>query len=100
VAASVGICLALAALNRTMAPCSKLAFADWRAGTAPDRWVKVPAAAVYHRRFSDAMDVLSSARLARIERALGQVMAHRFGVDPSALALDMTQLRDLQPLSE
>jgi transposase len=89
-AASVGTYLALAALNRVVAPCSKLAFADWWAGTAADRWVKVPAAALDHRRFWDAMDVLSPARLARIERALGQVMAHRFGLDLSALVLDMT----------
>jgi transposase len=89
-AASVGTYLALAALNRVVAPCSKLAFADWWAGTAADRWVKVPAAALDHRRFWDAMDVLSPARLAEIERRLGQVMAGRFGLDLSALVLDMT----------
>ena len=32
--ASVGTYLALAALGRLVAPCSKLAFADWWAGTA------------------------------------------------------------------
>src|SRR5689334_20388945 len=53
--ASVGTYLALATLNRVVAPCSKLAFADWWAGTASDRWVRVPAAAVDHRRFWDAM---------------------------------------------
>ena len=50
-AASVGTYLALATLNRIVAPCSKLAFADWWATTAADRWVKVPAAALDHRRF-------------------------------------------------
>src|SRR6266516_6384591 len=38
-AASVGTYLALATLNRVVAPCSKLAFADWWAATAADRWV-------------------------------------------------------------
>jgi transposase len=89
-AASVGTYLALAALNRVVAPCSKLAFADWWAATAADRWVKVPAVALDHRRFWDAMDAVSPARLAEIERRLGQAMAERFALDLSALVLDMT----------
>src|SRR5512133_628054 len=89
-AASVGAYLALATLNRIVAPCSKLAFADWWATTAADRWVKVPAAALDHRRFWDAMDALTAARLTEIERRLGQVMAERFGLDLAALVLDMT----------
>jgi transposase len=89
-AASVGTYLALAALNRVVAPCSKLAFADWWATTAADRWVKVPAVALDHRRFWDAMDAVSPARLAEIERRLGRAMAERFALDLSALVLDMT----------
>ena len=89
-AASVGTYLALAALNRVVAPCSKLAFADWWSATAADRWVKIPAVALDHRRFWEAMDALSPARLAEIERRLGQAMAERFALDLSALVLDMT----------
>jgi transposase len=89
-AASVGTYLALAALNRVVAPCSKLAFADWWSATAADRWVKIPAVALDHRRFWDAMDAISPARLAEIERRLGRVMAEQFGLDLSALVLDMT----------
>jgi transposase len=89
-AAPVGTYLALAALNRVVAPCSKLAFADWWSATAADRWVKIPAVALDHRRFWDAMDAISPARLAEIERRLGRVMAERFGLDLSALVLDMT----------
>src|SRR5256886_4928440 len=88
-AASVGTYLALAALNRVVAPCSKLAFADWWAATAADRWVKIPAVALDHRRFWEAMDALSPARLAEIERRLGPAMAERFALDLSALVLDM-----------
>jgi transposase len=89
-AASVGTYLALATLNRIVAPCSKLAFADWWATTAADRWVRVPAPALDHRRFWDAMDALASAQLAEIEHRLGRAMAERFGLDLSALVLDMT----------
>jgi transposase len=88
--ASVGTYLALATLNRVVAPCSKLAFADWWATTAGDRWVKVPAAALDHRRFWDAMDTLSTEQLVEIERRIGQVMVGRFGLDLSGLVLDMT----------
>jgi transposase len=89
-AASVGAYLALATLNRIVAPCSKLAFADWWATTAADRWVKIPAAALDHRRFWDAMDALTAAQLTEIERRLGVAMAERFGLDLAALVLDMT----------
>jgi transposase len=89
-AASVGTYLALAALNRVVAPCSKLAFADWWAATAADRWVKVPAAALDHRRFWDAMDAVSPEQLLEIERRTGQAVAESFGLDLSALVLDMT----------
>jgi hypothetical protein len=50
-AASAGTYLALAALNRLVAPCSKLAFADWWAKTAAPRFTKVPGAVLDHRRF-------------------------------------------------
>jgi hypothetical protein len=40
-AASVGTYIALATANRVVAPCSKAAFAEWWAGTAGPRWVKL-----------------------------------------------------------
>ena len=89
-AASAGIYLALATLNRVVAPCSKLAFADWWATTAADRWIKIPAAALDHRRFWDAMDMLSLPQLEQIERRIGQAMTGQFAVDLSGLVLDMT----------
>ncbi len=64
---SAGIYLGLAALNRLVAPCSKLAFADWWKTTAADRFTKIPASTLDHRRFFDLS-----------------------GVDCSSVALDMT----------
>jgi transposase len=89
-AAGAGTYLALATLNRVVAPCSKLAFADWWATTAADRWVKVPSAALDHRRFWDAMDMLSPAQQAEIERRIGHAVTGQFGLDLSGLVLDMT----------
>ena len=88
--ASVGTYLALATLNRVVAPCSKLGFADWWASTAGPRFTKVPVAATDHRRFWDAMDALDTDKLASAERAISTAMVTEFGLDLSGLALDMT----------
>ena len=89
-AASVGTYLALATANRVAAPRSKLAFADWWAGTAAGRWVRVPAAGLDHRRFWDAMDAVDAAALVEIERRLAVRMVGEFGLGVGGLALDMT----------
>jgi transposase len=89
-AASVGTYFALAIANRVVAPCSKLAFSDWWATTVGDRLVKLPAAALDHRRFWDAMDFVSEAQLVEIERLIVSRMVESFGIDCSGLVLDMT----------
>ena len=89
-AASVGTYLALACANRVVSPRSKLAFADWWAGTAADRWVKLPAAALDHRRFWDAMHAVDTAALVEVERRLALAMATEFELGLSSMALDMT----------
>jgi transposase len=89
-AASVGTYLALAIANRVVAPCSKLAFADWWATTAGPRFTKVAPTACGHRNFWDAMDALDPDTLAGVERAIAARMVTEFGLDLSALALDMT----------
>jgi transposase len=89
-AASVGTYIALAALNRVTDPCSKLAFSDWWAKTAGDRLVKLPAAALDHRRFWQAMGHLGATELAEIERRIVATMVEAFAVDLSGLVLDMT----------
>jgi transposase len=88
--ASVGTYIALAILNRVCDPCSKLAFAEWWSTTAGDRLVRLPAAALGHRRFWDAMDAISETQLAEIERRIVGRMVTSFGVDLSGLVLDMT----------
>jgi len=90
-AASVGTYIALAALNRVVAPCSKLAFADWWAKTTGDRLVgHLSPGALDHRRFWDAMDTITSAQLIEIERRITEAMVDVFDLDLSGLVLDMT----------
>ena len=88
--ASVGTLLALAAMNRLVDPCSKRAFADWWKTTAADRFTKISAAVLDHRRFWDAMHAITLDDLAAIEQAMAARVVTSFGVDISALALDMT----------
>ncbi len=88
--ASVGTYIALAALNRVCDPCSKLAFSDWWAKTAADRWLHLPASALDHRRFWDAMGALGEEQLKEAERRIVAHMVGAFGVDLSGLVLDMT----------
>jgi len=88
--ASVGIYIALAALNRVVDPCSKLAFSDWWATTAGDRWLRLSPGALDHRRFWEAMDAISEKDLKVIERRIVAGMVESFSIDLSGLVLDMT----------
>jgi transposase len=87
---SVGTYLALAALNRVCDPRSKAEFANWWAGTALGRMLQIPAAALDHRRFWEAMDRVDVAQLDQVEAALTRRMVEVFGLDTHALILDMT----------
>ena len=87
---STGTYLALAALNRLVAPCSKAAFADWWKTTAGDRFTKVPASALDHRRFWDAMHAVTSEQLEEISEKIAVRIVQLSGIDVSSVALDMT----------
>ena len=52
--------------------------------------MKVPAAALDHRRFWEAMSLLDEGDLATIEAELGRRIVREFDLDPSGLILDMT----------
>jgi len=87
---STGTYLALAALNRLVAPCSKAAFAAWWKTTASDRFAKIPATALDHRRFWDAMHAVTLEQLEEISQKIAVRIVQVSGVDVSSVALDMT----------
>ena len=87
---STGTYLALAALNRLVAPCSKAGFAEWWKTTAADRFTKIPASALDHRRFWDAMHAVTLEQLEEISRKIAARIVQVSGVDVSSVALDMT----------
>jgi transposase len=87
---SAGTYLALAALNRLVAPCSKTGFADWWKTTAADRFTKIPASALDHRRFWDAMHAVTPGQLEQASEKIAAEIVRAAGVDVSSVALDMT----------
>src|SRR6266536_3461418 len=66
--ASVGTYLALAAINRLVDPCSRQAFADWWTTTAAERFTKIRASVLEHRRFWDALHTVTETHLVENER--------------------------------
>ena len=88
--ASAGTYLALAALNRLVAPCSKLGFADWWKITAADRFTKIGAGVLDHRRFWDAMHAVTLEQLEQASEQIAARIVQVSGVDVSSVALDMT----------
>jgi transposase len=88
--ASIGTYLALAALNRLVDPCSRRSLADWWTTTAADRFTGIRAGVLDHRRFWDATRTITTQHLAEIERRIVAEMIATFGLDISAVALDMT----------
>jgi transposase len=87
---SPGTYLALAALNRLVDPCSKLGFADWWKTTAGDRFARIGASALDHRRFWDAMRAVRLEQLEEISQGIALRLIEASGVDTSSVALDMT----------
>ena len=88
--ASAGTYLALAALNRVVAPCSKLGFADWWSATAAPRFTKIPGTVLNHRRFWDAMHAVTLEQLEQISHRIALAIVAQAGLDCSSVALDMT----------
>jgi hypothetical protein len=86
---STGAYPALAALNRLVAACSKSGLADWWRTTAEDRFTRIPASALDHRRFWDAMHAVTPAMLEQASEAVAAEMARSAGIDASSVALDM-----------
>jgi transposase len=89
-ALSAGTYLALAALSRLVAPCSKAAFADWWKTTAGDRFTRIGAPALDHRYFWDAMHAVTLEQLEQVSRTIAVRIVELSGVDVSSVALDMT----------
>lgn len=86
----VGTYMALAAINRCLAPASKARMAAWYQGTVLRRLLPVGAHQLTSQRFWDHMSYLDADKISRIEQDLTRTLIDRFQVDLSCLLYDTT----------
>ena len=87
---SVGQYMILAALNRALAPCSKLAIGDWYEETVLRRLWRFPKAAFSSQRFWDHMDLVSEEAIETIQKKLASRIEREYGLDRQVLLYDTT----------
>src|SRR5207302_113453 len=87
---SVGHSLVLAAINRTIWPKSKRAFAEWYAGTVLARLVPAAAEELSSQRFWDHMHLFEAHHFAPIQRELLTRIRERFPLGEQFFVYDTT----------
>ena len=87
---SVGTYIALAALNRCLAPTSKARFAEWYQATVLRRLLPVASRQLTSQRFWDHMSYLDTDKISAIETDLTRTLIERFALDLSCLLYDTT----------
>ncbi len=87
---SVGQYLLLAAINRVVAPTSKLQFADWYRQTVLTRLLPADPAWLSSQHFWNHMDVVRSQHILEFEKQMAQRLMERFHLDLHALVYDGT----------
>jgi len=87
---SVGHYMVLAAINRAMAPTSKLKIGDWYEDTVLRRLWRFKKAAFLSQRFWDHMDMISERAIDIIQDELALRVQREFGVDGQTLLYDTT----------
>jgi len=87
---SVGAYIALAAINRCLAPTSKAGMADWYTGTVLRRLLPIPPHLLTSQRFWDHMSYLDADKIAAIEQDLTHRLIDRFHIELSCLFYDTT----------
>ena len=87
---SVGQYMVLAALNRALAPCSKLGIGDWYEQTVLRRLWRFDKTAFTSQRFWDHMSMISEKAIGAIQAALAPRIRQEFGLDAEVLLYDTT----------
>ncbi len=87
---SVGTYLLLAAINRSVAPCSKVQMARWFEGTALRRLLDVRPQQLTSQRFWDHMARVSPQAIEGIERDLTDHLVRHFDLDVRRVLFDAT----------
>lgn len=87
---SVGHYVLLAAINRALAPRSKVGIGDWYEQTVLRRLWRFPKSAVSSPRFWDHMDMISEEAIDQIQDRLAIRVQEQFGVNDKILLYDTT----------
>ena len=87
---SVGQYILLAAINRILAPCSKLQMPDWYEDTIFSRLWKYPKEDFNSQRFWDHMDLFSEERINEIQEKIVAHMKETFKINPKVILYDTT----------
>lgn len=87
---SVGRYMVLAALNRALAPCSKLAIGEWYEQTVLRRLWRVSKTAFSSQRFWDHMDMVSEEAIDSVQKKLVSRIEQEYGLDRNVLLYDTT----------
>lgn len=87
---SVGQYMVLAALNRALAPCSKLRIGQWYEGTVLRRLWRFSRKSFSSQRYWDHMDMVSEEAVETIQERLVPRIESEFGIDPRILLYDAT----------
>ena len=87
---SVGTYIALAAINRCVAPASKAAMAEWYQATVLRRLLPVPGNLLSSQRFWDHMSYLDADKIRAIEQDVTRTLIDGFEIDLSCLLYDTT----------
>ena len=87
---SLGHYMILAAINRALAPCSKVCIADWYEQTVLRRLWRFPKTVFSSQRFWDHMDMVSETSVDTIQKKLAPLIKQHFGLDGRVLLYDTT----------
>ncbi|HJZ24377.1 MAG TPA: IS1634 family transposase [Candidatus Babeliales bacterium] len=86
--ASMGQYLAIAIINRILAPCSKLKMPDWYRGTILMKLWKYPADTFNSQRFWDHMDFITEDHIQEIQTKIALEVKREFSINPELLLYD------------
>lgn len=87
---SIGTYILIAAINRAVAPVSKLQMADWYVRTMLKRLLPAEKRMLSSQRFWDNMSLLSGEAIERFEDAFAELIVKRYNLSTDCLIYDAT----------
>jgi len=87
---TVGQYIALAAINRIVDPCSKLAMPDWYKKSVLFRLWRYPEEFFNSQRFWDHMDLISACHIEEIQKQIAINVKNMFSINPELILYDTT----------